>query len=293
MTLDQLKVLHAILESGSFRAAADVLHRAQSAVSYAIKNLEEELNLQIFTREGYRPVLTPEGQAIYNKAQLVLLQAEELEQLAEHLSMGKEAEIKLAINAICPLDGIVSVINQFSKQNPLTQIKLSIENLRGSIERLIDGDADLALAESFIWNDQLEDIPWMKIKMLPVSSPDYPPAQSKEPLQKSDMLQYVQIVVSDSSRHLMGKTIGVLSGGIHWTVNDFSVKKDLLIAGSGWGMMPEHMIREDLDARRLVVLNYPLPTQLEVQILLMRRKDHPVGPIAAKLWSALQTLRTI
>ncbi|MBF0288231.1 MAG: LysR family transcriptional regulator [SAR324 cluster bacterium] len=291
--MDQLKVLHTILESGSFRAAAEVLHRAQSAVSYAIKNMEEEFNLQIFTREGYRPVLTPEGKAIYKKAKLVLLQAEELEQLTEHLSMGKESEIKLAVNAICPLDGIASVINQFSKENPVTQIKLSIENLGGSIERLIDGDADMALAESFVWNDQLEDIPWMKIKMIPVAAPDYPLSQSSVPLQKSDMLSYVQIVVSDSSRHSEGKTVGVLTGGTRWTVNDFSVKRNLLIAGSGWGMMPEHMIQQDLDSKRLVRLNYPMSSQLEVQILLIRRNDHPVGPIAAKLWSALQTLKQI
>ena len=64
VTLDQLLVLSKIAETGSFRAAAGVLHRAQSAVSYAIKNLEDELGVELLCRDQYRPTLTPAGEAV-------------------------------------------------------------------------------------------------------------------------------------------------------------------------------------------------------------------------------------
>ncbi len=49
MTLEQLKVLCAIVDEGGFRAAAETLHRSQSAISIAIRKLEEELDLSLFS----------------------------------------------------------------------------------------------------------------------------------------------------------------------------------------------------------------------------------------------------
>ncbi|MBT6611422.1 MAG: LysR family transcriptional regulator, partial [Deltaproteobacteria bacterium] len=247
MTLDQLRVLNAILETGSFRAAAETLNRAQSAVSYAIRNLEDELRISLFDRSGYRPRLTAAGQAIYEKSKTVLLQAEELLKLGDHLSMGQEAEIKLAINATCPFSKVIDVINSFSRDQSSVKIVLTIENLGGSIEQLLDGNVDMALAEAVDWDERLEASHWNKIKFLPVSAPVFPPASLKRALVKSDLIAFPQIIVSDSSRHTERRTVGVLKEGLHWTVNDFSVKRQLLLAGSGWGLMPEHFIQEDLD----------------------------------------------
>ncbi|MBU2647712.1 LysR family transcriptional regulator [bacterium] len=291
MTLDQLRVLSAILETGSFRAAAESLHRAQSAVSYAVRNLEEELKIPIFNREGYRPRLTVAGQAIYEKSKSVLLQAEELVQLGNHLSMGREAEIKLALNAVCPFSKVIDVINRFSRDQPSVRIVLTLENLGGSIEQLLDGNVDIALAEAAEWDERLEASRWDNIKFLPVAAPGFPPACLDRPLLKSDLIGYPQIIVADSSRHSERKTVGVLKEGLHWTVNDFSVKRQLLLAGSGWGLMPEHVICEDLENRRLVILDYPPFSKMAADFYLFRRNDIPVGPIAEDLWQQLQSAR--
>ena len=259
-------------------------------MSYAIKKLEEELEIEIFTREGYRPQLTAEGKAIYEKAKLLLLQADELEQLGKHLSMGYEGEIRLAINAICSFSNVIKVLNRFAIENPMCPVKLSVENLGGSIERLLDREGDLVLSELVDFNDQLEAVPWTKIKFLPVAAPGYPPSLSKSPLQKSDMLQYVQIIVSDSSQHSEKKTAGVLKGSRRWTVNDFSIKRNLLEAGSGWGMMPQHMIQKELESGQLVVLNYLSTSLTETMFYLVCRTDTIVGQVAEKLWNALKDL---
>jgi len=292
MTLGQFEVLHAILESGSFNAASTKLHRAQSAVSYSIKKFEEELELQIFTREGYRPQLTVEGKAIYEKSKNLLLQAEELKQLGKHLSMGNEGQISLAVSALSPLSKLIEAINCFANKNPLCPVTLSVENLGGSMERLLDGDAHMILSEMIDFDEAVEVIPWTKIKFLPVAAPGYPPSRSKSPLQKSDMFPYVQIVVSDSSQHSKKKTAGVLKGAVHWTVNSFSIKQDLLVAGSGWGLMPQHMIQDNLDSRKLVVLNYQPAFVTETMLYLVRRTDIPSGPITQKFWEALKALGT-
>ena len=292
MTLEQLRVLNAILETGSFRAAAETLHRAQSAVSYAVRNLEDELHITLFDRSGYRPRLTAAGQAIYEKSKTVLLQAEELVQLGEHLSMGNEAEIKLAINAACPFSRVIDVINCFSRDQPSVRIVLTIENLGGSIEQLLDGNADIALAETIDWDERLEVSLWDEVRFFPVSAPDYPPACLERPLSKSDLIGFPQVIVADSSRHSERRTVGVLKEGLHWTVNDFSVKRELLLAGSGWGMMPEHFIRKDLDSGHLVILNYRPFSNMEADFFIIRRNDIPIGPMAENLWQRLELIKS-
>jgi len=142
------------------------------------------------------------------------------------------------------------------------------------------------------WDENLTMVLWDRIKFLPVAAPKFSPVLLERTLEKSDMINYPQIVVADSSQHSDRKTVGVLKEGIHWTVNDFSIKRRLLIAGSGWGMMPQHMIQSDLLENRLVILNYQPLSTLETDFFLLRRKDSKLGPVSQDLWDKLAELRT-
>lgn len=62
--IDAFNVLQVLVEEGSFAKAAERLHKAQSAVSYQVKKLEEHLGVQLFSREQYRAELTQEGRVI-------------------------------------------------------------------------------------------------------------------------------------------------------------------------------------------------------------------------------------
>ncbi len=57
MTLDQIRVLSTIVQTGSFRGASERLHRTQPTLSVAIRNLEREFGFELFDRANYRPVL--------------------------------------------------------------------------------------------------------------------------------------------------------------------------------------------------------------------------------------------
>ncbi|TPQ50842.1 LysR family transcriptional regulator, partial [Prosthecomicrobium hirschii] len=68
LTLDQLRVLIAVAETGSFSGAARRLGRVQSAVSQAVQTLEATLGLPVFDRSGRTPVLNEAGGAILGDA---------------------------------------------------------------------------------------------------------------------------------------------------------------------------------------------------------------------------------
>jgi molybdate transport repressor ModE-like protein len=60
-TLDQLRILKAIAQEGSFKRAADSLYVSQPAVSLQVQNLERQLDVPIFDRGGRRAQLTEAG----------------------------------------------------------------------------------------------------------------------------------------------------------------------------------------------------------------------------------------
>src|SRR5260370_3820548 len=78
-SIDQLLALLAVVEAGSFTAAAKRLGRATSAISYAIDTLEGQLGLALFDRGTTRkPKLTTQGEAIVSEAKAVAYSVEPL-----------------------------------------------------------------------------------------------------------------------------------------------------------------------------------------------------------------------
>ena len=73
-TLDQLRIFLAVVDEGSFNGAARKLNRAVSVISYGIANLEAQLGVSLFEREGSKkPKLTEAGQAVLSEASLSFL----------------------------------------------------------------------------------------------------------------------------------------------------------------------------------------------------------------------------
>ena len=76
LTLDQMRVLVAVADAGSFSAAARKLGRVQSAVSQAIQTLETTLRLNLFDRSGKTPRLTDAGKALVGDARALIVAAQ-------------------------------------------------------------------------------------------------------------------------------------------------------------------------------------------------------------------------
>ncbi len=89
MTLDQLEVIQAVADCGSFHAAADRLNRSQPALSAAIKNLEREFELEIFDRSQYRARLTEAGAIFLTAARQALQASAYAARVARELSRKK------------------------------------------------------------------------------------------------------------------------------------------------------------------------------------------------------------
>ncbi len=288
MTYDQLKILDKIVETGSFMAAAEALYRTQPAVSIAMKKLEEEFGLNIFDREQYRATLTPEGHRLYQKAKTVLYHSEALEILGKQLAMGNEIEIKISIDIVCPLPLILGILRQFQDRHPLTKINLMAESMGGTFERLMEGNADLAILPWLPHLEKIETIDFTCINGGPVAAPNFPPARIKRQLSTEEMKEFVQVVVRDSSRNSEKLTRSVIEGGRQCSVSDFFTKKQIILAEMGWGGLPYHLIEDELQNGALVTLDVQNLKAWEGKIKVARRTDKPMGPVVMQLWEQFQ-----
>src|SRR5579871_312269 len=86
VTLDQLRMLIAIADTGSFSAAAKRLKRAQSAVSHGVGQLETALGLKLFDRGARRPRLTEAGETVLADARSVVTRTAELRARARSIA---------------------------------------------------------------------------------------------------------------------------------------------------------------------------------------------------------------
>ena len=294
MTLEQLKYLQAIVEHGSFRAAAESLFRSQSSLSISIQKLETELGITLFERKGYRPTLTAEGTAIYQKAKHLLKKSNELKSLADHLASGHEAELRLAISGILPIEPIIQTLNDLDKRYPETRMNLLVESLSGTMERLLDDDADIALTDTLevASNTDLESIHLTQIQFTTVVPSASKWAKLVDALTEQDLSAETMIVVRDTSHHSTRVSKGIVEGAPQWVVNDFSTKKQIICSGKGWGRMPYHLVEDDIKQGLLTPIHSSDFQNFYAPVYLVRKKNKPIGTVAQELWVRLQNTIT-
>ncbi|SNZ19329.1 LysR family transcriptional regulator [Cohaesibacter gelatinilyticus] len=288
MKHEQLMTLEAIVLTGSFRGAAERLHKSQSAVSHTIRQLEEELDLELFSREAYRPSLTPAGEVFYREASRVLRQMQGLRTTAARLRAREEPELTIAVSATMDLDPLLPALADTGRHHPATHLRLRMEMMGGPIARLMEGKADIALASlEGVPLDNVEAEPVVEVTIRPVASPDLNLPANARTLSVSEMQSHVQVVTAGTGGAAHQQSRDLLSGGLKWTVSDLTAKKKVILAGLGWGGLPDHMTEKERRSGALLSLNLEGFPLRRTTIYKMRRRDQAIGVVADELWSRI------
>ena len=255
LTLDQLRILVAVSETGSFSAAARRLGRVQSAISQAVQALETALGTPLFDRSGKTPVLNETGKVILADAERILGGVGALRARAESIATDLEPELTLAVDAIFPNEVLVMSLRALSEVFPCMPVTLFTEGLGGAEQRLRDGVARLGIYVPIPdTSPRLESEFLIDVPTVPVVAADHPLASEPAPLNRAVLENYVQLVLTDRSPLTAGLTGGILSPRT-WRFADLHARLEFLLAGFGWCNMPVHMVREHIAAGRLKALD--------------------------------------
>ncbi|MHC9418761.1 LysR family transcriptional regulator [Sphingomonas citri] len=282
-TFDQLRLFLAIVDAGSFGAAARKLNRAVSVVSYGIANLEAQLGLTLFEREGTRrPVLTEAGRAVLVEARAVAAGIDGLRAKARGLLQGLEAEVVLAVDVMLPAERLGRVLRGFAREYPTVALRLHVEALGAVAAMVLDGAAAIGVSGPLAAGvEGLECEAAGALAMVPVAAPDHPLGRMTV-IQPGAARGYTQLVLSDRSRFTEGRDFAVVSHQT-WRLADLGAKHALLREGIGWGNMPLPMVADDLLAGTLVRLALPDHPGGIYRFGTIWRRDSPPGPAASWL----------
>lgn len=287
-TLDQLRVLVAIAETGSFSAAGRRLRRVQSAVSHAVAQVEAQLGTPLFERGGRRPTWTPAGEAVLTLAREVCARADRLRELADGLRRGEEPTVAVAVDVMYPFAALTEACRDFAGRWPAVQLRLYTDAL-GAVAALVrDGPCTFGVIGPAARARGLVVRPMGEVRMVPVAAPTHPLARLGGVVPLERLVEEVQIVLSERAHDDPTPDQGVFSRRT-WRVHDLHTKQGLLREGLGWGNLPADMITEDLAAGRLVTLHAgPFPAEgLPVLLSAVHRPDAPPGPAGRWLMERL------
>src|ERR1700690_355799 len=109
VTLDQLRAFVAVVEQGSFSAAARRLKRVQSAISASMANLETHLGIALWDRSAKVARLTDQGQAVLVAARRVLAEVDALKRVTASMVQGLETSVSLCVDALFPVEALVDL----------------------------------------------------------------------------------------------------------------------------------------------------------------------------------------
>lgn len=243
ITLDQWRTLITVVDTGGYAQAAEVLHKSQSSVTYAVQKIESLLGVKAFEIQGRKAILTPTGQFLYRRARALLDESSALERAARRLSAGWEAEIRIAAEIIFPTWLLLDCFERFGKESPHTRIELIESVLGGTTEALMLGQVELAIAgmvpPGFL------GIPLMPLRFIPVASPAHALHQLGRELTLEDLRQHRHLVVRESGSKRDTRTM-TLDTTQRWTVSHSATSIEAARAGYGFAWFSEEKIRNEL-----------------------------------------------
>ena len=280
ITLEQWRALLAVVDEGGYAQAAEVLHKSQSAVTYAVQKLESMLGVKAFEIQGRKAILTPTGQLLYRRAQVLLNEAGELENTARAVSSGWEAEIGIAVEVIFPSWLMVDCLAKFGFESPHTRIEMYESVMSGTSDLLLEGRVNIAIASSIpvgFLGDSL-----MRMRFIAAAHPDHPLHQLGRPLTTRDLRAHRHLVVRDTGAKRSARSVSI-EAEQRWTLSHMSTSIQAARMGFGFAWYPEYRILDEMKAGTLKALPLKEGAERYAELYLIIADPEAAGPGTRRL----------
>lgn len=287
-TSDSAQLFLAVLDHGSFSAAARALGRVPSAVSMAIAQLEAELDLTLFERQGREPRPTEAARSLEPQARLLLAQLTRLRAQALALTQGLEHRLTLAIAPeLLAGPRWTAALATLAREYPWLDVEVLAAPQADAVRLLHEGRAQLALVFERPAVDARERFQEVGAEtLLAVAAPGHAALAHRRPLRLEDLVETRQIVVA--SRDLAVDDPRFVFARQQWRTDTHVAALALILAGVGWGWLPRSFAQPHLDAGSLVPLPLAnLTNELVLWVDLVWSGERPLGLGAQRVVSLM------
>lgn len=262
LTPDALTMMDTIGRLGSFAAAARELGKVPSALTYSVRQLEDALDVLLFDRRSGQARLTAAGEELLNEGRRLLAEMDAVANRVKRVATGWESSLTIAV------DGVISRLTMFelcesffamrpddTQAGPGTRLRLRTEVLAGTWEALVSGQADLAIGVGTGVSPPqgIELRPLGEMPFVFAVAPHHPLATLPEPISDAELVRHRAVAVADSAHRLSPVTVNLLPGQDVFTVASTQAKIEAQMRCLGCGFLPEPLVREHVNAGRLVI----------------------------------------
>tara|TARA_R110001592_G_scaffold1874_22_gene11527 strand:- start:2466 stop:3362 length:897 start_codon:yes stop_codon:yes gene_type:complete len=250
--LEQWHCFLAVVDEGSYARAAEVLHKSQSAVTYTIQKMEEQLGVKVFKIRGRKSELTEVGQVLYRRGRGLIDEALRLEQSAKSVAAGWEPQLRIVCDALFPGHAMLDCLHELSESCPNTRIECVETVLSGAEEALLERRCDVAITgivpPGFL-GDHL-----LRVKFIAVAHRHHALHMLERSLDYRDLRPFRQVVVMDSGVRKK-RDSGWLDAAQRLTVSRMDISISAVARGLGFAWLPEIAVRAELESGEIL----PLP----------------------------------
>ena len=251
MDIRQLEIIRTVADSGSFTAAAKLLHVSQSAISRQVLLLEDELGEPLFLRLGRKVKLTTAGTALLALSRRVIADVRETTAAIVDQQQVLAGSLHLGGGMTVCLHVFPALLKEFRRRHPGVELKLTAGTTPQILERLRSGMLDTALLTLPLEATDLVQVPVMREELLLVMARGHKLARKRK-IATADLFGHPWVLFERGSSTRRVIDAMMESNGIHPRVTmeteNVEILKALAAIGMGLTILPyQALAREARD----------------------------------------------
>jgi len=289
-TLEQWRILQAVVDYGGYAKAAEYLNKSQSSLNHAVAKLQNLLNVQLLEVKGRKAFLTPAGEVMLRRSRNLTDNVEALESLAVNINQAWEPEITIAIDLAFDKSLLYPALQDFLPECRGSRLTLLDTVITGTYDAITQHNVDIAIAHQIPKGFLGE--PFAEVTFVAVCHPEHPITNIPSPIDPEALSRHLQIVIKDTSSEPK-ETSGWLKSENRWTVSQFSTAIDLLLRKIGFCWVPEYLVSKQIQAGDLQLLNINGSTHKRYTSFLIIPQPDNIGPGSRLLADLILQYRSI
>jgi len=245
-----LSILREIERNGTLTAAADRLHLTQSALTHAIKKLEQRTTVKLWNKEGRTLRLTQAGSYLLSVANRLVPQLEYADQVIERFARGEKGVIRIGMECHPCYQWLLKVVTPYIERYPEVDIDVKQQFQFGGMEALINYDIDVLVTPDPIHQSGVTFKPVLDYQQVLVVSKQHALAKKTqvEPIDLIEEVLYSYPVDIDRldiySRFLNPANCRPKK---HKSIEATDIMLQLVAAGRGVAALPHWLVNEYAD----------------------------------------------
>ncbi|WP_299880901.1 LysR family transcriptional regulator [uncultured Cocleimonas sp.] len=274
----RLQVFHAVARLLSFTKAAEVLHMTQPAVTFQIRQLEEQFDTRLFDRAHNRVSLTEAGHVAFEYAEVIFEKYSEMENAIREITGSISGSLTLGASTTISEYMLPALLGDFNAKNPDVLLRLRVSNTEGIVSMVENNVIDLGVVEGPVTNKNLLVEICRKDDLVVVVPPDHELAKQKS-ISVKKMLEYPFICREEGSGtrevivdHLRAQGVGKHAMKACLELGSPEAIKGAIQAGMGISVLSSVSLAKELKLGTLVTIPLDPPLSREFSFVRQRQK---------------------